>query len=138
MASNTEPITWNEDNQVKYVGIRPGYTGLNLTAHGIVIGAALIIYTVPANKTLLIFNSYFSADTDAVATNYTYMSLNDDAPAEVHRIHQLVLTGAGNNGSQSLARLVPLIATAGYEIAITSLVGGTRTMGGIEGALVDA
>ena len=68
MASNVNPIKFNENNQVKYVGIRPGYYGDQLTAYNVAVGATVTLYTVPANKILFVFNSWLVATSSGGGT----------------------------------------------------------------------
>ena len=136
MASNTEEIVWNENNQVKWVGIRPGYHGEQLTAYDGVVNGTVTIYTVPAGKILLLFTDEFSGQRGAAGNSNCDMLLYDATPAIVHRISRLHFR-AEEGLVTSKSRFVPLICLAGYSIRIFSDSASTSVAGEIEGILID-
>ena len=138
MASNVEPIVWNETNQAQWVGIRPGYYGDQLTAYGTANAATTVLYTVGVGKVLLIFNTTFSVAKNIQALIGCIMWLRDEVPANIYQIHHLLTRGEDSNGVVSLARFSPLVATAGYSITVVSPNGNHTVAGTIEGVLVDA
>jgi len=138
MGSNTEPITWNEENQVKWVGIRPGYHGDQVTAYNSVAAGTAIVYTVPAGKTLLIFNTSMSVSRNAVGVSPAYFILRDSGDVLVHEIYKIYVNGVGSVISVSTARYSPLIAPADYDITIQSGIAADNVAGSFEGILVDA
>ncbi len=138
MASNTEAIVWNEDNQVKYVGIRPGYTGDHLTAYDSANNGTVVIYTVPVGKILLLFNSRLSGEGSIIGGGAVLLWLTNAVPANLYLIEHLPFTGTLSHTVIGHSRFVPIPCPAGYTITVASPAATQWGYGGIEGILVDA
>lgn len=138
MASNTEEIVWNEENQAKWVGTRPGYHGDQVTGWDVTNNNTIILYTVPANKVLLVFNTWLNVAMTGAGYGDAFMYLFDGVPAIVYQICRIRVNGTDTEHGGNLARFVPLVALAGYSIRLQSLPVGCEAHGGFEGILVDA
>lgn len=138
MASNTEAITWNDINQANYVGIRPGYYGLQVTAYGVSSNNVVVIYTVPADKILLIFTSYLSGNAAPATWLNGYLSLRNAVPANVHVIHNISAYNNGVANPGPVSRFSPLACPSLYSIVVESTGVACSATGGFEGILVDA
>lgn len=138
MATHTVAIDFNEDNQANYVGIRPGYTGQQITGYEVAIGAAAVIYTVPAGKQLLIFTTYLTGYNIGAANGLIELSLYDAGPVLRFSIHKMVTLNNGIAVPIFVSRFSPLEIPAGYGIYSRSNLALCYAYGGFEGILVDA
>jgi len=138
MASNILPVVWNENNQVKWVGIRPGYTGDHLTADGLVANGVVDIYTVPANKILLLFNSEVALAVNGAGAFYAFLNIYNAVPAIIHICNRVIGAGATATGQSNVVRFVPYPLPAGYKIELSCIGVPTYGAADIEGILVDA
>ena len=123
-----------EPNQVKWIGVRPGHNGEQILEHNQASNNTVIIYTVPADKLLLIFD-YFISLYGAVNVQGT-LALYTDVPA----LWKYLYDGAVRaNNDISIAHnygIIPVELPAGYSIRITSTAVAAVTAG-IHGILID-
>ncbi len=138
MASNLNPIKFNENNQVKYIGIRPGYHGDQLTAYNVAAGATVTLYTVPADKILFVFQSWLVATSSGGGTMSGYMWLRDAGLTIQHWVHHVDDNTSGLVDRQELARFSPLELPEGWSLLVNSDNASFDVTGGIEGILQDA
>jgi len=138
MATNTEAVVWNEENQVKWQGIRPGYYGDQVTGYHAIVNGTVDIYEVPANKILLLFTSWTTAAGPVVGGGHAVMLLRNAVPAIVHEIHRVPIGGVTAVVSQQVSRFSPLVCPTEYFISLQSTIAGCSAKGGFEGILIDA
>ena len=121
-----------EPNQVKWIGVRPGHKGEEIIKN-IDLAASAIVYTVPADKLLLLFD--WSIGIIQNVNNGSRLQLRTAVPvvyAELFYVTSGINT-AGQVASQSLN--IPIEIPATYDIYVTCAV---VTRGYIHGILIDA
>ena len=120
-----------EPNQVKWVGVRPGHNGeqvLNLIDRAV----NALLYTVPADKILLIFSWQIGIGTAAAGN--ARLQLETAVPAVYYELGNC-LNGAGLTSANSQQALwVPIEVPATYRIYLTTNI---ACLGGIHGILID-
>lgn len=126
-----------EHNRVAWRGMRPGYEGTLVNAWGELTGTGTtIIYTVPADSVLLVFNSWLAPRSYSLS-NTGFLTIYDAAPAEIYRIEGLIFSpSTGGVSSSTHSRFFPLHVIGGYTVRLGELSGGWM-QGGFEGILVD-
>ena len=121
-----------EPNQVKWVGVRPGHNGEQILID-ILTAVAVVLYTVPADKLLLIFNYSYSCQPNGA--NYAFVQLRN-ALDVVYYTLGASNSAAGASSPVIMANLwVPIEVPAGHDLYF-NVVGTSR--GGIHGILIDA
>ncbi len=127
-----------EHNQVKWVGVRPGVEGEQIVKSGEQANGTNVLYTVPAGKVLLIFQTYVTGIATAASGGRAQLRHTTDVPATIYMFGN-VLTNADNGGTSIvLARFVPYECLAGTLISLYSSVAAIIAGGGFEGILIDA
>ena len=137
MAAHTEEIVFNEDNQVKRIGIRPGYSGSQIVSNGNVNNAVLTLYTVPANKVLLLFTSYLTLYNAGASAGLASLVLYDETPILYYTVHQMVSLNNSIAIPIVLSRQSPLEVQELHLVAVRSNVVNCHSYGGFEGILID-
>ena len=123
-----------EPNQVKWIGVRPGHNGEQILEHGTANNATVIIYTVPADKLLLLYG--FSYNVSGTAGNTGFLSIYTAVPA-VHR--HLVYGNFSANTVVAFGRdfVIPIEIPAAYSVRVLSPA-ATKYVGvSINGILID-
>ena len=123
---------YREPNQVKWVGVRPGHNGEQILID-IDTAVSVIVYTVPADKLLFLFD--WSISTAPNLNIHSRLQIRTAVPVVVANIAGASsYTGdSGTNNAQAL--WVPIEIKAGYDIYLFA-TGATR--GYIHGILIDA
>ena len=121
-----------EPNMVKWIGVRPGHNGEQILID-IDTAVSVIVYTVPADKLLFLFD--WSISTVANLNIHSRLQIRTAVPVVVANIAGASsYTGdSGTNNAQAL--WVPIEIEAGYDIYLVA-TGVTR--GYIHGILIDA
>ena len=122
---------FREPNQVKWIGVRPGHKGEEIIKN-IDLAASAIVYTVPADKLLLLFD--WSIGIIQNVNNGSRLQLRTAVPvvyAELFYVTSGINT-AGQVASQSLN--IPIEIPATYDIYVTCTA---VTRGYIHGILID-
>ena len=123
---------YKEQNQVKWIGVRPGHNGDELIKN-IDLAASAIVYTVPDDKLLLLFD--WSIGIVQNVNNGSSLQLRTDVPAVYAELAYVTsgINTAGQITSQSLN--IPIEIPESYDIYVTCTA---VTRGYIHGVLIDA
>jgi len=126
-----------EKNRVAWVGVRPGVYGDQVTVDGVqnAVGTT-ILYTVPAGKTLLMFDSWSTIGMGVAAGQDIFFGIYNAVPALVYRFSRSVNTGAAQILSHAQSRFVPIEIAEGFSIRAVVIVSGI-ILCGFFGILVD-
>jgi hypothetical protein len=126
-----------EKNRVNWMGVRPGVYGEKIAKDGTQLGVgSTILYTVPADRTLLLFNSWsVSLMTSTVGLDHV-MAIFNAVPAVEYRLFHSSNLAATATIAISQARTIPYELPEGYSVQII-VAGGAAMLGGFEGILVD-
>ena len=123
-----------EYNQARFVGVRIGGNGQSVYYSSSVAAGLVVIYTVPADTVLNIYNTWLSGYSGGGA-GQVYLGVFDAVPANVYEIGRMVLLNGGDySESQTLARIFPICVPEGYSIQL-SAAAGISAYGGFEGVL---
>ena len=124
-----------EPNRVKWIGVRPGHEGEQILEHGTANNATVIIYTVPADKLLLLYG--FSYNVSGTGGGIGYLSIYTAVPA-VHR--HLVYGNFSANTTIGFSRnySIPIEIVAGYSVRVLSPAVTMYVGVSIDGILIDA
>jgi hypothetical protein len=126
-----------EKNRVAWSGVRPGVYGEQVTIDSALSAVgSTTLYTVPAGKTLLLFNSWWAVEAGAAAGIDITYGVYDAVPALIYRLCRFFNAGGSVASALAAARWIPLEMPAGYSLRMSLAVGGSIA-GGFEGILVD-
>ena len=121
-----------EPNQVKWVGVRPGHNGEQILVKIELAGNA-IVYTVPANKILFLFDWHIGIARGVAGA--AELQIRDDAAA-IHAYLSYVTSAAGYTGTNATQNLwVPHELIEAWDIYVVT---GNPVRGYIHGILIDA
>ena len=123
-----------EPNQVKWVGVRPGHNGEQINRCNTVDNGTVILYTVPADKLLLIHYHYASGF--AAANGILSFSIFDAVPANVGEIWQARFRTAEGWGV-AVSHFFPIEIPTGYSLRLISDTVGVTINAGFHGILID-
>jgi len=127
-----------EQNQARWQGIRPGIVGDPINRSVVATDVLTILYTVPANKILLLFNSWFFARFSTAAVNAS-LAIRDDGDALVYTLASVRATVADYPlPFGAVARYIPIEVIAAYDVYVFEDADGSMMSAGIEGVLIDA
>ena len=127
-------IVHREPNQVKWVGVRPGHNGEQVVKWGDANNNLVVLYTVPADKLLLIFG-YFISYHGSVA-GYGYLDVYTAVPAIWKRLYGGAVN-VGEDFSATRDYSIPIEVPATYTVRVQSTVLGCYIDAGIDGILID-
>ena len=121
-----------EPKQVKWIGVRPGHNG-EQTLIDIDKAASAEVYSVPADKILLLFSWHFGIGRNADAT--ALLNLRDDGDVVIAQLAYVCSnsTDPGINANQAL--WVPIELPEDYNIHVTCTI---QVRGYAQGILIDA
>ncbi len=127
--------SWREPNMARWVGIRPGHGGVQVSGASSKANGYETLYTVGAGKILLIFSWYLSSASSAAGGSSFY--IRDGAAAEVHRLcrHGFLAAGVLSNSGE---RFIPYEVPAGYTLDLYTSAATISAYGGFDGILIDA
>lgn len=126
-----------EHNKTAWIGIRPAVVGEPVSVDGLQSGAGtVVLYTVPAGKTLLLFNDWAITEASSAAGLDHTLGVYNAVPALTYRLFHFVNLGATFSVSKAHARFVPLEIPEGFSIRIV-VVAAAGMLAGIEGLLID-
>jgi hypothetical protein len=128
---------WKEKNRIHWLGIRPAIIGEQLLAYVNIVTVDTTVYTVPANKTLLLFNDWLMVS-GAVAAGSANLIIRNAAAATVYVLGIATnQTNIGNTLPTTRSRFIPIEIQEGFDIRIDVLGGSSVISCGIEGILID-
>lgn len=122
-----------ERNLAARVGVLPGVSGTFIAVSSGTAGGTATLYTVPADKTLLIYNTY--CNLYATVSGHGKMSIYDATPVEVYEIHGGDIIGGTTSTAGSLARFLALEVPEDYSIRVVGSA-NVNVYGGFEGILM--
>jgi len=125
-----------EHNQVKWTGTRPGIVGNQIIEYGMGDAAIDYIYTVPANKILLIFHTELYCEYSGGSAQGSF-NLYDDTPALWKTIHISFSISAAQVTNVVSDRYIPIELPAGYHVGLVGTA-NVDAYGHVEGILIDA
>ena len=121
-----------EPNQVKWVGVRPGHNGEQVLIH-INTNVNTVLYTVPADKLLLIFSwQLVVAQAAAVSAQ---LELQTAVPAAYYQLAYNRNTATFFHPQSSQSLTIPIEVPATYRV---NLIANGTSLGGVQGILIDA
>jgi len=125
-----------EHNVLQWQGVRPAINGTQIGVHGHAQNATTVLYTVPASRTLFVFNTWHHAIMWAMAGLELTFGVYNETPALVYPFFYSPNAGIGCVSDGNLARWVPYQVPPLYSIRCV----GVGTLGhiaaGFEGVLV--
>lgn len=122
-----------EQNRERWVGVRPAHDGEQVMKYTGATNNTVIIYTVPAGKTLLLWDWVHDTFTNGAAIGQ--IAARDDADVAFAYISTHSFGAAGTKIG-SLAYSVPIELYAGYDVVIISNIAGCTSRGMIHGILI--
>jgi hypothetical protein len=129
--------TYKEKNRVHWIGVRPAIIGEQISLYGSATNGTTLIYTVPADKMLLLFNDWAGGYWPAAAGGSFSFFVRNAADVEVFRILSGGLTIAGTLTRDRLARYIPFEVQEGFDVCISSDNPNCQAYAGFEGILID-
>lgn len=126
----------HEDNMAKWVGVRPGHNGEQVGGYDGVANGDVILYTVPADKILLIFNWSLTANSAAAAV-FAFLGIRDALDVQTHALGQLRLKNSMPNSIVG-SRYIPYEVPEGYDVYVSSNSADCSAYGTFDGILIDA
>ena len=120
-----------EPNQVKWIGVRPGHNGEQVLVP-IDLGASAIVYTVPADKLLLLFDWHLGIVRNVDVT--ARLEARTDGAVVLAYLVQVSSNSADPGFSDSNNTFVPIELSAAYDLYVTTT---TQVRGYIHGILID-
>lgn len=129
---------WNENNKIKWVGVRPGFDGDYLSVHGAISNAALTLYTIPVGKGFLLFNYSVNIRSNGAANGTIgYFQVLDSGSATIHMF--LVANILQNDTKHTNGNLsIPMEFVAGDFFQLYSPNALLESYASITGVLIDA
>ena len=127
---------FSEKNKAAWIGVRPGVYGEQIAVNGEAVNQTVVLYTVPAGKTLLVFNTRLSVTGAAGGGGNAALKHSSGVPADIYSLHHCNVVAPGNPVAQTLARFVPYEIPAGHLVRLTSSNANTGALAGFEGLLV--
>ena len=126
-----------EKNKVAWIGVRPGVYGEAINAYQRANNSTVVLYTVPAGKTLLLFHTALEVYLSAAPAADGDLIWQNAVPAMAYMLHSLSngTTGTGINVASD--RAIPLEIPAGHRVVVVSPTAGSYCRGHIEGLLVN-
>jgi len=109
-------MKFREQNQVKWVGVRPGHDGTQVAASNVASAGDAIVYTVPVGKVLYV-TAWNAQAKDTAGGNAALFAVRDDLDAWVYSFMALSFAVAGQVVS-SLSHDPPLEVPAGYDVYV--------------------
>lgn len=126
-----------EKNRVNWMGVRPGVYGAKIAKDGSQLGiGSTTLYTVPADCTLLLFNSWSVSLMTSTAGLDHVMAIFNAVPAVEYLLLHTLNLAATLTIAISQARTIPYELPEGYSVRL-NVLGGAAILGGFEGILVD-
>jgi len=124
-------MKFRESNQVKWVGVRPGHNGTQVTKWGSADNETVILYTVTAGKILYLvhYTVFISSD---VADRWGFMGVRNDADVEQYRFSTGVFKQVGSIGF-GVGLKYPIEIPAGWDIFLVSNSADSHINGFIHG-----
>ena len=123
-----------EPNRVKWIGVRPGHEGEQILKSATVVNGNATLYTVPADKLLLLFNWGFSAGASAALSDY--FLIRDELDATYLELFYSTIS-ANTTVSTGGSMYLPMEIIAGYDFYLVSAAATTRVSAFIHGILID-
>ena len=128
-------ILHREPNQVKWIGVRPGHNGEQVIEGDTAVNVLKTIYTVPADKILLL-NNYVATIYCAAGGNGSVMIYN--AVPALYRTLVLMPATANDNGFVSVSFPMPIELSEGFSIRALTTAANIDLWVTINGILIDA
>jgi len=128
---------WTFHDHVKTVGIKPAIDGDYVFATNAVSNAALTLYTVPANKILLLCDWTFQRYTTANVASTAYFLGFTSVGGIKFRYYYAVAAGIINE-IDSQNYFISQVYTAGEYFNLYSSVATCSMLGSLHGILIDA
>jgi hypothetical protein len=124
-----------EHNRAAWVGVRPGVYGEQIIRSAATILAEIVVlYTVPALSTFLLFGTALHVHCGVAATVGSLFVTNA-ADVTQYTIAYDSFSNAGDDGSTVRDRYIPLEIPAGFKVKVQQTVAGSSTFAEIEGLL---
>jgi hypothetical protein len=128
---------FSHKNKLDWVGVRPAVYGEQVIVSGSAINQISLLYTVPAGKTLLLFNNWHKRYSSAVGAQNGSLSIWTAVPALVYTLSQDTQNIAGAVNVISTARSIPIEIPEGYLIRLIETTAAGSSWAGIEGILIN-
>ena len=125
-----------EPNKVKWVGVRPGHNGEQIHKSGRANNDTVILYTVPADKILLLFNWGISTFWTALNT-YVSLGIYDAVPAIETTLVDILMQVIGDTYDREASYDMPIELPEDYSLRLVSGAIGCYISGYVHGILVD-
>jgi len=126
-----------EKNKIAWVGIRPGVYGEQVLGYGTANNGTTIIYTVPAGKTLLLFDTFVQYYSGTTPGGTVTLRIRNAADATVYNIYYVVVPLNGRQGTACNSRWIPIEVPENYDIVLVSSGAAAYASCHIEGILID-
>jgi len=122
---------FREENQVKWVGTRPGHNGTQIVSRAGSVGALVPVYTVLAGDTFYL--TFACLSFNAVGAVAAHLSIYNAVPALTMELARHVSPGALNNPAVSQNYWPPIELPAGWSVQIFSNAPGVTAIGTVHG-----
>lgn len=124
-------MNFREQNQVKWVGTRPGHNGVQVLERNTANNGTTVIYTVPAGKTLYLVNWTLAFFAGGV-TGDARMCIWDTTPA-IWKFLAFMTVAVNDADNMELSTPFPVEVPAQYTIRVSNFAAGHWTTGLIHG-----
>jgi len=115
-------MEFREPNRVKWVGTRPGHDGTQVLEYGDAAGAIVIVYTVPAGKTLYLCDATMMYATLAAGDGWAEISTA--VPVTVTYLFRDILIAGIAVFTKQATYWPPIEIPSGYLIRVRSSAAG--------------
>ena len=126
---------YREPNQVKWIGVRPGHNGEQVIESDETTNVLSAIYTVPADKILLLFG--YGLDVWSTVASAGSFYIYDATPA-IWRILGRITVGANSGRSVPKSLYPPIELAEDYSLRIITNNAACIINAYIHGVLIDA
>jgi len=126
---------FREPNRARWLGVRPGHDGSQIVKWDDAVNIeTAVLYTVPANRVLLIFEWFVNMR--GAATNVSIFYIRDVLDAMWLRLsYHYFVAVADLSGGCGL--YVPIEVPEGYDVCVLNTVASSYTYAQFHGMLVD-
>ena len=111
-------MKFREKNRVKWMGVRPAHDGEQVTPAGSANNATVIVYTVPAGKTLYI--THYAVQCTPNLAGSGYFAIRNELDVLTYRFQYLENIVGAPSLIESCSFVYPVEVPAGYDLYVNS------------------
>lgn len=124
-------VEFRENNQVKWVGVRPAHGGEHLLVSAFIANGTVTLYTVPSGKTLYL--TFSTIMTGQLANGFMSLTLYNGAGVFQHYLHLANVSNSGGTSDTSDNYWPPIEIPENWTIRLVSSIAALTVHGTIHG-----